>query len=101
MISHVREGARSSGCAPSGGTPRRKWGASVARCPPDRAYRLCSDSECLIVIGTSQWPDNGGTMPSERWVFTTRVEPVSPPYGGGAGHCPRVHNAYATHRLSP
>ena len=29
-----------------------KWGASVARCPPNRAYRLCSDSERLIVIGT-------------------------------------------------
>jgi hypothetical protein len=24
-------------------------------------------------------PDNGGTMPSERRVFTTRVEPISPP----------------------
>ena len=30
-----------------------KWGASVARCPPNRAYRLCSDSERLcVVIGT-------------------------------------------------
>src|SRR3984885_5583800 len=55
-------------------------------------------------------PDNGGTMPSEKSVFTTRVEPVSPPQcpagtsrktGGGAGHCPRVHYAYSTNRLSP
>src|SRR5579875_821751 len=58
----------------------RRWGASVARCPPNRAYRLRSDSECLIVVGTYQWPDNGGTMPGERYAFTARVEPVSPPY---------------------
>ncbi len=25
------------------------------------------------------WPDNGGTMPGESHVFTTRVDPVSPP----------------------
>ena len=31
---------------------RIKWGASVARCPPDRAYRLCSDGERLIIVGT-------------------------------------------------
>jgi hypothetical protein len=46
-------------------------------------------------------------MPSEKCPFTTRVEPVSPPYdpegsyGGGAGYCPRVHNDYSEHRLSP
>ena len=35
------------------GGMRAKWGASVARCPPNRAYRLCSDSERLcVVIGT-------------------------------------------------
>ncbi len=40
-------------------------------------------------------------MPSEKQVFTTRVEPVSSPYGGDAGYCPRVHYAYFTYRLSP
>ena len=30
----------------------KSWGASVARCPPNRAYRLCSDSERHVVIGT-------------------------------------------------
>ena len=35
-----------------GKTGEAEWGASVARCPPNRAYRLCSDSERLIVIGT-------------------------------------------------
>ena len=30
----------------------RYWGASVARCPPNRAYRLCSDGERLIIVGT-------------------------------------------------
>jgi len=57
------------------------------------------------------WPDNGGTMPSENHAFTTRVDPVSPPFdagpriaasprtgetGGGAGYCPRVRAAYST-----
>src|SRR5487761_2263494 len=28
-------------------------------------------------------PDDGGTMPGKRWVFTTRVEPVSPPWPPG------------------
>ena len=60
--------------------PGGKWGASVARCPPNRAYRLCSDSERLcVVIGTCHMAHNGGTMPSERYIFTARVEPVSPP----------------------
>ena len=69
-------------------------------------------------------------MPGKRWVFTTRVEPISPPQiplaaflmterlqprslnqaadgpkgrkkYGGAGYRPRVHNVYSTHRLSP
>jgi len=25
------------------------------------------------------WPDDGGTMPSENYIFTTHVDPVSPP----------------------
>ncbi len=46
-------------------------------------------------------------MPSEKSVFTTRVEPISSPYpppegiGGDAGYRPRVHNDYSTNRLSP
>jgi hypothetical protein len=40
-------------------------------------------------------------MPSEKYVFTTRVEPISSPIGGDAGYRPRVHNDYSTHRLSP
>jgi len=55
-------------------------------------------------------------MPSENHAFTTRVDPVSPPFdagpriaaspwtgetGGGAGYCPRVRAAYSTWRLSP
>src|ERR1700760_1405779 len=34
-------------CRQQVGTGWEKWGASVARCPPNRAYRLCSDSERL------------------------------------------------------
>lgn len=31
----------------------KMWKASVARCFPDRAYRLCCDSEHLrIIVGT-------------------------------------------------
>ena len=58
-------------------------------------------SASVLSLALVIWPDNGGTMPSERYVFTARVEPVSPPFGGGAGHCPRVHYAYSTNRLSP
>ena len=63
------------------GPPPSEWGASVARCPPNRAYLTRLGSECqrcrwqLCV-----WPGNGGTMPGENYPFTTRVEPVSPPY---------------------
>ena len=28
----------------------------------------------------SSWPDNGGAMPGENPIFTTRVDPVSPPF---------------------
>ena len=52
---HVRAGSHAvlrGGNGVPGGIAA-KWGASVARCPPNRAYRLCSDSERLcVVIGT-------------------------------------------------
>src|SRR4028118_1037790 len=59
-----------------------KWGASVARRPPNRAY-LSLGSECdslaAVVVRTYQWPDDGGGMPGKSSPFTARVEPVSPP----------------------
>ena len=33
----------------------------------------------LLSFATTQWPDIGGTMPSEDFVFTTCVDPGSPP----------------------
>jgi hypothetical protein len=36
-----------------------KWGASVARCPPDRAYVRClgGSSECNgVIVSTCEWP---------------------------------------------
>src|ERR1700733_5931649 len=40
-------------------------------------------SASVLSLALVIWPDNGGTMPSERYAFTARVEPVSPPW------CPR------------
>ena len=94
------------------------------RTPPDRAtgqglrsdyrHRLRSDGlRSIVVVGNyCVWPDNGGAMPNTACLFTTRVEPVSPPRvgsasgrealrtGGGAGYCPRVHDAYSKQGLA-
>ncbi|AFW01251.1 hypothetical protein NBRC3257_1723 [Gluconobacter thailandicus NBRC 3257] len=78
---------------------------------PNRAYRLCSDSEHLrVIIGTCKF--------SPMTVVQCRAKDKSLPcasslfrphgsllrgifHGGDAGHCPRVHNTYFTYRLSP
>ncbi len=50
---HVRAGSGAVLRGGDGVPGGMKWGASVARCPPNRAYRLCSDSEHLcVIIGT-------------------------------------------------
>src|SRR5882757_693013 len=39
-------------------TPKTKWGASVARCPPNRAYVRClgGSSECNgVIVSTCVW----------------------------------------------
>jgi hypothetical protein len=81
--------------------------------PRTALIAYAATASASLSLALVEWPDDGGTMPSEKSVFTTRVEPVSPPQrpgpgnrpagwiGGGAGHCPRVHYAYSTNRLSP
>ena len=78
--------------------------------PRTALIAYAATASASLSLALVERPDDGGTMPSEKSVFTTRVEPVSPPQrpagpsrktGGGAGHCPRVHYAYSTNRLSP
>ena len=64
---------------PGHGKSDAKWGASVARCPPDRAYLVLGSEGHTVIVGTYKWPDNGGTMPGKKCGFTTHVDPISPP----------------------
>ena len=102
--------------------------ASVARClrtPPAAAKRQDFDfgissrvtqpeqPEHSCRLQLSFWPDNGGTMPSERTPFTPSSIlfrphqmplPVTLPsaaLGGGAGYRPRVRMVYYDSHLSP
>ena len=42
-------------------------------------YCLRTNSECVVIVRSYQWPDDGGTMPGKDGPLTTRVESVSPP----------------------
>lgn len=92
--------------------PEGKWGASVARCPPDRAYVRClgGSSECNgVIVSTCEWPVTAEpyrakTAPLPRssiLVRPHRFRPRAERNGGGAGYCPRVRSAYFDSHLSP
>ena len=91
----------------------RKWGASVARCPPNRAYVRClgGSSECNgVIVSTCVWPVTAEPYRAKTASLprpSILVRPHRPRprtigvNGGGAGYCPRVRYAYSTRRLSP
>ena len=79
---------------------------------PNRAYRLCSDSEHLsVIIGTCKFSPITAVQCRAKRRSLPRVSSLFRPhlsmplkagfYGGDAGYCPRVHYAYSTFRLSP
>ena len=85
-----------------------KWGASVARRPPSRAYLLGSEGHFIIVGTCTNSPITADTIPSKRTAFT-RPSILFRPHryppeaalgrarracGGGAGYRPRVRSAY-------
>ncbi len=81
------------------GWPKDEWGASVARCPPDRAYVRClgGSSECNgVIVSTCEWPVTAEpyrakTAPLPRssiLVRPHRFRPRAERNGGGAGYCP-------------
>ena len=41
--------------------------------------RCCSYRSIVVVCNYLKQSDNGGTMPSESLIFTTCVDPISPP----------------------
>ena len=107
---HVRAGSHAvlrGGNGVPGGIAA-KWGLLLPGAPRTALIAYAATASASVLsLALVIWPDNGGTMPSERYVFTARVEPRRPHVrrflldGGGAGHCPRVHYAYSTDRLSP
>lgn len=95
-----------------------KWRPSVARWPPYRAFRLRSESERLVVVGTygmaryrryhagrrtilyharRSWfaPITNTLLISSDTTATLAVPGAQCAYGGGGGRCPRVRCAYA------
>ena len=87
-----------------------KWGASVARCSPNRAYLLGSEGHFVIVGTCTISPITADTIPSERSAFTRpsilfrpRRNDLVNRSGGGAGYRPRVRSAYyaSVYRHSP
>jgi len=56
---------------------------------PNRAFHwlLSSESERCVIVGTCEIdPITADIIPSKSYVFTTHVDPVSPPYRtGGQG----------------
>ena len=89
----------------------KSGGHSVARGPPNRAcHCLRSDRECFEVIVSTCVFDpmtavscraKGRSLPRVSSLCRPHNTLISQDNGGGAGHCPRVHNAYSTYRLSP
>ena len=96
------------------GTPEpRLNGANRKDLEVDHLTALSSEASLSIVVISNYrfWSGNGGTPPSKnsclyyarRSCFAPKISLVSTgkEFGGGAGHCPRVRNAYSAERLSP
>src|SRR5580692_4163181 len=47
--------------------------------PRTALIAYAATASASLSLALVEWPDNGGTMPSKRRAFTTRVEPLSPP----------------------
>jgi hypothetical protein len=69
--------------------PRASWGASVARCPPDRAYLTEVKQRvpygCCCRWQLQVWPGNGGTMPSESKTPLPRASSLFRPHTETSG----------------
>ena len=89
---------------------RNRWGGFCCPVlPPNRAYRLCSNSEHLrVIVGTckvspmtaEQYRAKSRSLPCVSSLFRPHSASLEAD-GGDAGHCPRVHNTYFIYRLSP
>src|SRR5208282_274011 len=64
----------------------RVGGLLLPGAPRTALIAYAATASAMLSLALVIWPDDGGTMPSEKWVFTTRVEPVSPPRPGQPGN---------------
>ena len=104
-------------CQVPPGTP--PYGANRKDFKADHLTALSSEASLSIVVISNyyKWTGIGGTPPSEsHCLYYARRSCFAPAkllgqsqddlgqgeeFGGGAGHCPRVRNAYSVRRLSP
>ena len=73
---------------PSGGQMlgREVGGLLLPGAPRTALIAYAATASAMLSLAPVIRPDNGGTMPSKRWVFTARVEPISPPHPGHQGN---------------
>src|SRR5579863_8187984 len=64
---------------------RRVGGLLLPGAPRTALIAYAATASAMLSLALVEWPDDGGTMPGKRWVFTTRVEPVSPPHPAQRG----------------
>src|SRR6185437_7148439 len=55
----------------------------------------------IVVVGNYESGPIRRNHPEQKHALYALVDPVSPPYGGGAGYCPRVRWVYCDGRLLP
>ena len=110
--------SRRKGWARQGRARREKVGGFCCPVPPEPRLSLmqrqraphCHWHLWISPITAVQCRAKGRSLPRVSSLFRPHwvAKRTNPPEGtcftkngGGAGHCPRVHNAYFTHRLSP
>ena len=67
------------------GRVKRVGGILLPGAPRTALTAYAAAASAMLSLAPVIWPDDGGTMPGKKFVFTTRVEPVSPPFAPTTG----------------